>query len=73
MAGRTQWDSGVERLLWIAMHKCPQLTVAKIGSGRSPEALEYEKLPFAMLLRYCGLNGPYAAIGVIRDAGRIKF
>jgi hypothetical protein len=41
--------------------ECPQQTVTKIGSCRSPETLEYEKLPFAMLLRYCGPNGLYAA------------
>jgi hypothetical protein len=43
------------------MPSCPQRAVTKIGSGRSPETLEYEKMPFAMLLRYCGLNDPYAA------------
>jgi len=40
----------------------PLLTVAKIGSGRSPGTLESEKLPFAMLLRCYWLNGSFAAL-----------
>ena len=52
---------------------CPEPTVAKIGSGRSPGTLENEKLPFAMRLRYSWLNGSYAALadgGQILVAGR---
>jgi hypothetical protein len=60
-SGRSTQFAAVRHRLGRMTAARPERTVTKIGSGRSPETLEYEKLPFAMLLRYCGLNGPYAA------------
>ena len=46
---------------------CPEPTVKKPGSGRSPGTLENEKLPFAMRWCYSSLNYGYAASAGIGD------
>jgi hypothetical protein len=58
---------------------CPEPTVKKPGSGRSPGTLENEKLPFAMRWCYSSLNYGYAAeavyqdaAGMIRDSAKLK-
>jgi hypothetical protein len=46
---------------------CPEPTVKKPGSGRSPGTLENEKLPFAMRWCYSSLNYGYAASTDVGD------
>jgi hypothetical protein len=52
---------------------CPEPTVKKPGSGRSPGTLENEKLPLAMRWCYSSLNYGYAASTAIGDAVSMRF
>ena len=67
-SGRSAQIAVIQARLGRMTAGCPQPTVARLGSGRYPGTLDNEKLPFGLRLRYCWVNGPYAAVAVSRAA-----